>query len=86
MDKQTVALQGNQTWSFRFLTGKLLLGVDGFTQLSIEGSLDQLNAILVTQGFTHTYCTDFFDTSSLVVKMKSVRIIISIAAHYSFIN
>lgn len=60
-----------------------MLVVDGFSQLkqNPDGSISRLKAPLVAKGFTQTYGVDYTETFSLVAKLSSVHVIISLAAN-----
>ena len=45
-----------------------------------DGSVARLKAKLVAKGYAQTYRADYSDTFSLVARLASVRLIISIAA------
>ena len=46
-----------------------------------DGIVDRLKARLMAKGFTQTYGLDYTETFSLVVKLNSIRIIISLVAN-----
>ena len=46
--------------------------------------MDLLKACLVAKRYTKIYCSDYYDTSSLVAKMTSVRHLLSMAAMSSW--
>lgn len=49
-----------------------------------DGSLARLKARLVAKGYAQTYGLDDFETFSPVSKVTSVRLLISLAANYSW--
>jgi len=49
-----------------------------------DGTIDRLKAWLVAKGYTQTYGVDYDDTFSPVTKIPSVRVIISLAAHFGW--
>ena len=51
-------------------------------KLNPNGSLARLKVCLVAKGFSQVYGLDYVDTFSPIVKMTSVRILISLATTY----
>ena len=46
-----------------------------------NGSIERLKALLVAKGYTQTYGVDYAETFSLVAKISSIRILISLATN-----
>ena len=51
-----------------------------------DGSVDRYKARLVAKGFTQIPGKDFGTTFAPVVKLTSVRLLVSLATSHSFIN
>ena len=49
-----------------------------------NGSIAWLKARLVAKGYAQTYGVDYFDTFSLVAKLTSIRLFISLAATHGW--
>ncbi|WVZ24342.1 hypothetical protein V8G54_002886 [Vigna mungo] len=64
------ALERNKTWSL--------------TKLNVAGVIERYKARLVAKGFTQTEGMDFFDTFSPVVKITTVRFLLSIAVSHNW--
>lgn len=52
------------------------------TKLNSDGSLQKLKARLVAQGFQQTLGVDYFETFSPIVKLITIRIIITLAVSH----
>ena len=51
-------------------------------KFNYDGSIARLKAHLVGKGYAQTYGVDYSDTFSLVAKLTSVRLFISLVASY----
>ena len=73
------------TWCLYLLERRLLVFVGCLqVKFNLDGSIARLKAYLVAKGYAHTYAVDYSDTFSLVAKLTSVRLFISLAACYDW--
>ena len=83
MIKEMDALTDNGTWSLVCLpTVKKAISCRWvFTvKVNLNGSIARLKARIAAKGYAHTFGMDYFDTFSLVSKLTSIRLFISLVA------
>ena len=83
MNKELAALESSNTWDIVDLPpGKKAIGSRWVfkTKLKADGSIERFKARLVAKGFNQKYGIDYEETFSPVVKMATVRSILSLTA------
>jgi len=81
MDSEYRALQKNNTWIFVPRDGKEAIGCKRAFRVKrkSDGSVDRYKARLVAKGFLQEPTRDYFETFSPVLKLVTIRVIITIA-------
>ena len=78
------ALHSTDTWDLVVLpSGKSLIGCRWVYTVKVgpDGQVDSLKAPFVAKGYTQVYGSDYGDTFSLVAKIASVRLLLSMTAN-----
>ena len=87
MEKEYQALMSNQTWLLVPYQGQENI-IDSKwvfkTKYKADGTIERRKARLVAKGFQQTAGLDYEETFSPVVKLSTIRIILSIAVHLNW--
>jgi len=81
MQRELDALESNETWSFMDLPpGKRFIGCKWVFKANHKpnGTIDRYKARLVVKGYTQTEGIEYFETFSPVVKIITIRFILSL--------
>ena len=49
---------------------------------NVDGTLERYKVRLVANGYTQTYGVDYKETVTLVAKMNTIRVLLSLVANY----
>ena len=80
MNAELKALSANNTWDIVDLPkGKKHIGYKWVFKIKLKakGSVERVKARLVAKGYTQKHGVDYMETFSLVVKMATVKCIVS---------
>ena len=83
MVEEMIVLHSSSTWNVVTLSAdKSLVGFRWvyIFKIGLDGRVDYLKAHLVAKGYTQIYCSDYYDTFSLVVKMASILLLLFMAS------
>ena len=84
INEEMVALEKNNTWKLMPLPeGKKVVGCKLVFSIKYkaDGTIDLYKARLVVKGYTQSYDIYYQETFSLVAKLNTIRVLLSIAAN-----
>jgi len=79
-------LESNQTWKIVLLPkNKTVIGCKWVFKIkyNTDGTVERYKARLMAKGYTQTEGIDYIETFSLVAKMTTVRLLLSLTSIYN---
>jgi len=80
-------LESNQTWETVVLSkNKTVIGCKWIFKINYNdyGTVERYKARLVAKGYTQTKDINYLETFSLVAKMTTIRLLLSLASMYNW--
>lgn len=87
MDEEIKSIERNNTWELSDLPrGQKCIGVKWVykTKLNKDGGVDKFKARLVAKGYKQEFGVDYTEVFAPVARLDTIRLVISMAAHYSW--
>lgn len=81
MKKEIEALQRNNTWTLVLTTAATKIVSNKWVykiKYNLDGTVSKYKACMVVKGYHRTHGIDFFETFSLVVKLCTIKVVLSL--------
>lgn len=81
MKKEIEAFQRNNTWTLVLTTAATKIVSNKWVykiKYNLDGTVSKYKACMVVKGYHQTHGIDFFETFSLVVKLYTIKVVLSL--------